>query len=284
VVSLNLIRRHLNESQRGMVGAKLVSLRQQQKSAASENVTQSGANLRRNKKTVTKQVAKEMKVSPRTIQHAEKILASDRPELVALVEAGELAVSKASKELLDPKLVENIDPVRENQPELCMNNSGTTAGDTSQPQLLGSQGSIAAPPAPALSPAHQLLLSWSGMNELLKKVTGLLKGSPKPFDPETQVTVLFGDPGYAWSPEDNDEEIRKTETYVAAIEEAAKELSSYAYQLRKKKGYLMEYLEELRGGMTPPLLLNVTKTQLRAFVENDEPSEPVRVAEVDQSE
>lgn len=65
VASLNLHRRHLTESQRGMVAAKLANLEQGRPSAKAANLPDSG---------VTQQRAAEMlNVSERTVRAASKV-------------------------------------------------------------------------------------------------------------------------------------------------------------------------------------------------------------------
>jgi len=84
VVSLNLSRRHLNESQRGMVAAKLETLRQGEHGK--------DANLH-----VSREAAATMlNVSPRTVATAKTVKDEGAPELVAAVEAGQVSVSAAA--------------------------------------------------------------------------------------------------------------------------------------------------------------------------------------------
>ena len=84
VVSLNLHRRHLTESQRAMVASKLANLplgsNQYAQSCAP---TQEGA-------------AQMLKVSRRLVQHARAVAENGSAELVAAVESGEMAVSTAA--------------------------------------------------------------------------------------------------------------------------------------------------------------------------------------------
>ena len=87
VVSLNLHRRHLDESQRGMVGARLANMREgrPKKTASIEAVfTQDEA-------------ADLLNTSRGSIQRATKVLSQGTPELQAKVDAGEVAVSTAAE-------------------------------------------------------------------------------------------------------------------------------------------------------------------------------------------
>lgn len=85
VVSVNLARRHMNESQRSIVAAKLATLpqgvKQTGKSAA---LTQSDA-------------AQRLNVGERTVRDAKSVLDRGTPEVVAAVEQGDLAVSRAAE-------------------------------------------------------------------------------------------------------------------------------------------------------------------------------------------
>jgi N6-adenosine-specific RNA methylase IME4 len=85
VISKNLKRRHLNESQRGMVMARLATLRK-------------GANQHAEISAPSQaQAAKMLNVSVDTGQFARKVLDKGAPELVAAVDRGNLAVSAAAK-------------------------------------------------------------------------------------------------------------------------------------------------------------------------------------------
>lgn len=85
VVSLNLHRRHLSESQRAMVAAKIANLKDGQRAASIEApVTQNEA-------------AEMLNVSRASVQRAEKVQQDGVPELVEKVEAGEMSVSHAAQ-------------------------------------------------------------------------------------------------------------------------------------------------------------------------------------------
>ena len=86
-MSLNLIRRHLTESQRAMVGAKLAD-------------GSHGGDRRSSGKSATRtlgQAAVVMNTSARSVQDAKYVRKHAAPELVAAVEAGHVAVSLAKK-------------------------------------------------------------------------------------------------------------------------------------------------------------------------------------------
>lgn len=83
VVSLNVSRRHLTESQRGMAAARIATLRQGIKPANLPVSTQTTA-------------AETFKVSERTVRSARKVIEHGSPELQRAVEAGEVSVSRAA--------------------------------------------------------------------------------------------------------------------------------------------------------------------------------------------
>ncbi|MCO6050876.1 hypothetical protein NGM99_13915 [Mesorhizobium sp. RP14(2022)] len=84
VIARNLHRRHLTESQRSMVGAKLAKMPAQRPSE------DNSANLR------TSDAAAMLNVSERSIETARQVEKSGTPELVAAVEAGKVSVSAAA--------------------------------------------------------------------------------------------------------------------------------------------------------------------------------------------
>lgn len=87
VISKNLHRRHLTESQRAMVAARLANL-QAPNSGAREAVTSA---------------ADALNVSPRSVDAARAVEAKGTPELVAAVEKGEVSVSAAAEVAKLPK-------------------------------------------------------------------------------------------------------------------------------------------------------------------------------------
>lgn len=85
IVSLNLHRRHLSESQRGMVAARLADL-------------PVGTNQHAQICALSQTAAAELlNVSRRTVQSAAKVHASGAPELAQAVEQGAVSVSAAAK-------------------------------------------------------------------------------------------------------------------------------------------------------------------------------------------
>ena len=89
VLSKNLKRRHLNESQRGMVAANLASMRQGERTDIEPS-----ANLQ---KVAQSDAAGRLHVSTRTVADSVKVKNEAAPELRAAVEHGKLAVSVAAK-------------------------------------------------------------------------------------------------------------------------------------------------------------------------------------------
>lgn len=92
VVSLNLHRRHLSESQRGMVAAKLSNLEH----GGNRKATDQAANLPLDPVPQSK-AAEMLNVSERTVRAAVKIKDSGVDELVHAVEQGTMSVSLASQ-------------------------------------------------------------------------------------------------------------------------------------------------------------------------------------------
>jgi hypothetical protein len=85
VLSRNLHRRHLSESQRGMVAARIANLKHGQKKADVQICTS------------VPEAAEKLNVSPRTVKTARKVIEHGTPLLVKEVESGKIAVSKAAK-------------------------------------------------------------------------------------------------------------------------------------------------------------------------------------------
>jgi N6-adenosine-specific RNA methylase IME4 len=89
VISKNLRRRHLNESQRGMVAANLVTMKQ-----GTRTDVRPSANLQ---KVAQDQAANSLNVSTRTVADSVKVKREGTAELRAAVEQGHIAVSLAAK-------------------------------------------------------------------------------------------------------------------------------------------------------------------------------------------
>ena len=95
VLSLNLLRRHLDESQRAMIASKMATLKQGQKTIANiATLSQSAA-------------AKIFNVSEDSIQFARNVYASADEELIDAVFTGQIAVSRANKVLKKRKLAKD---------------------------------------------------------------------------------------------------------------------------------------------------------------------------------
>jgi N6-adenosine-specific RNA methylase IME4 len=91
VLSKNLKRRHLDESQRAMVAAKLATMRQ---GARTDLATQPSANL---PEVAQPTAAKSLSISERALRHARRVHDHGTPELIRAVERGRLAVSVADR-------------------------------------------------------------------------------------------------------------------------------------------------------------------------------------------
>jgi urease accessory protein UreF len=88
MLSMNLQRRHLNESQRAMVAAKIATMRQGERTDVEPS-----ANLQ---KVSQGQAAKLLNVSTRSVTAAHKVRTEAQPEVVRAVESGTMAVSAAA--------------------------------------------------------------------------------------------------------------------------------------------------------------------------------------------
>jgi len=95
VVSLNLHRRHLSESQRGMVAAKLATLKH-----GGDRVSEQAANL---PVATQAEAAELLNVSERTLRSARAVQSYGAPDLVHAVDAGIVSVSAAADVATLPK-------------------------------------------------------------------------------------------------------------------------------------------------------------------------------------
>ena len=92
VVSTNIARRHMDESQRAMVAAKLANLFEGRPAKTAQNCAVSQTDA-----------AHKLNVGRRTVQQAAAVLERGAPELVRAVEQGKVAVSAAVKIAERPK-------------------------------------------------------------------------------------------------------------------------------------------------------------------------------------
>lgn len=97
VISLNLARRHLSESQRALVAAKLATL------AVGTNQHESGKEGASNEAPSQSAAAERLNVSRSSVQRAKKVLEHGAPELVKAVESGDLDVGFASQLVGKPR-------------------------------------------------------------------------------------------------------------------------------------------------------------------------------------
>ena len=97
VVSLNLTRRHLSESQRALIGAKLANL--------GHGGVRQGANW--HLETSIKDASNLLNVSPRSIKRANKVLEQSPQEDIEAIEKGEMTVNKAVNNLIVTKYTGN---------------------------------------------------------------------------------------------------------------------------------------------------------------------------------
>lgn len=95
VVSLNLKRRHLNESQRAMVGARLANLKRGDNQFTKEHPSIEG--------TSQSDAAKQMQVGVASIERAAAVQRTGTPELQQSVDAGQVSVSAAAEVAMLPE-------------------------------------------------------------------------------------------------------------------------------------------------------------------------------------
>jgi hypothetical protein len=112
IVSTNLVRRHLSESQRAMVAAKLAEL---SKHGGDRRSEQAAANLPLEMKRSVASAL--MNVSERSIGHAAVIRKHGTPELIRDVEAGKISVSAAAKKAQPPKPKPQPKPKSKSKPQ-----------------------------------------------------------------------------------------------------------------------------------------------------------------------
>lgn len=91
VVSHNLSRRHLDESQRAMIGARIANLK------VGDNQYKEGGKIFLPTSVSNLEAAKRMGVSDMAVKQAKKVLKQGAPELADAVDSGQIAVSVASK-------------------------------------------------------------------------------------------------------------------------------------------------------------------------------------------
>jgi hypothetical protein len=99
VVSKNLHRRHLDESQRSMVGARIKPMFEEEareRQRGGQGGILLSANLRKAKSSA-EEAAEVVNVSPRSVDNGTKVLKTNNPKLIKAVEDGLLAVSTAAK-------------------------------------------------------------------------------------------------------------------------------------------------------------------------------------------
>lgn len=128
VLSANLHRRHLDESQRSMAGAKVKEV---ESKLAKERQRAAGKQHGRGKKKVREnlpepistngrasdKVAEAVGVSRRSVDHASTVLKEGSPELIAAVDAGEVAVSKAAKVAKTTPKKKQVDEAKKTTPK-----------------------------------------------------------------------------------------------------------------------------------------------------------------------
>jgi ParB-like chromosome segregation protein Spo0J len=110
VLSLNLHRRHLDETQRAMVGGRALGVYEKQAKERQSKLngkSQLSDNCHEAKGRASNKAGEAAKVSGRSVDRAAKVLASGSKELIAACDRGEVAVSAAAKIADLPKARQN---------------------------------------------------------------------------------------------------------------------------------------------------------------------------------
>jgi N6-adenosine-specific RNA methylase IME4 len=107
VIRCNLHRRHLNESQRAMVGARLATMRSGDRTDIEPCLNLS--------KVSQPEAASLLNVSRSTVQFAKQVIERGTPELIAAVERGEIAVSRAIQEIKRAEVITRLESVEQQE-------------------------------------------------------------------------------------------------------------------------------------------------------------------------
>lgn len=100
VVSMNLHRRHLNESQRALIAARLSPLKKGDvRSQCLDSTSDSGGQQIYRPLLSADKSAALLNVSPKSVQYAKKVLHEATPEEIAAVERGETTVSTLARDI-----------------------------------------------------------------------------------------------------------------------------------------------------------------------------------------
>ena len=101
VIAMNLHRRHLNESQRGMVAARMANMKH----------GEVGRNHEKSEGQIcTSEAAEKLNVSPRSVKSAKAVQRTGTPDLIEAVDSGKVAVSTAATvaTLPEPEQIEIV--------------------------------------------------------------------------------------------------------------------------------------------------------------------------------
>jgi ParB-like chromosome segregation protein Spo0J len=122
VLSLNLHRRHLTESQRGMIAAKVIEYHENQ---AKDRQREAGRHFGRGKEKVeanwpqansgksSDQVGDALAVGGRTVRRAKRVASAGAPEVIQAVESGKLSLNKAEQIVLTLPKEQQAEAVKE---------------------------------------------------------------------------------------------------------------------------------------------------------------------------
>jgi len=145
VISLNLHRRHLDESQRAMVAAKIANLH---RGDFCGNQHKSGVSKFRDTSTTVDEAASMLNVSPASVASAKAVLKNGVPAVVEMVERGELPVSRAKAYVSERTTEEQIrdvdsDRVGLESTEIRREKRGIVINEDQRRQRLSTSGRFA---------------------------------------------------------------------------------------------------------------------------------------------
>ena len=106
VIRHNLTRRHLNETQRAVIGSRLANM---ERGGDGSNQHSKSANLH-NSKVTQSEAATMMNVSPRMVATV-KAIEKAAPELIARMESGQMTANEAQREVSRRKVIDNLESI-----------------------------------------------------------------------------------------------------------------------------------------------------------------------------
>lgn len=194
VIAQNLKRRHLDESQRGLVGARLATLKWGQHADDGREG---------NSPLSIPEVAAMVNVDPTTIKHARKVEELGCPKLVAAVESGGLSVSAAaSVAVLDTKDQLAVLQVKEPRKRRAVLRQAKAkarriAAAKKEKKAQEKAQELHLQPDPA-SPEYVTLDQWKGMTPAARAEVFNVKPSKRGWNPQATDNIEWA--RWSWNP------------------------------------------------------------------------------------